>query len=56
LVTIDQLAYYTPDLRTNIETNIPFVGDSKATFHNIGAGKFKESFLMGTFTLPPLVT
>jgi hypothetical protein len=52
-VTIDQLAYCTPDLRTNAGSNVPFVSDSKSVYMSVGVGMFKDSSLMGTFTLPP---
>jgi hypothetical protein len=52
IVTINQLAYYMPDLRTNTDTNVPFFGDSMSAYLSVGAGMFKDSSLMGTFTLP----
>jgi hypothetical protein len=34
-------------------SNIPFVGDSQSAYMSVGVGMFKDSSLMGTFTLPP---
>jgi hypothetical protein len=53
IVTINQLVFCTPNLRTTTGTNIPFVVDSQSAYTSIGAGMFKDSSLMGTFTLPP---
>jgi hypothetical protein len=55
VVTIYKLYYYIPNSRANIGMNIPFTYDSKTSFDNIDVGILKYSFLMGTFTLPPLV-
>ena len=33
--------------------NIPFIGDSMSGYDSNGVGMFKDSSLMGTFTLPP---
>jgi hypothetical protein len=55
VVTIYKLDYYMPNSRANIGMNIPFNYDSKTSFDNIVVGMLKYSFLMGTFTLPPLV-
>jgi hypothetical protein len=51
-VTIYHLSYCTLNSRNNISSNIPFVGDSKGAYDSISVGMFKDSFFMGTFTLP----
>jgi hypothetical protein len=52
IVTIDQLDYCTPDARTQMTNNIPFLGDSKITYESVGVGLLKDSSLMGTFPAP----
>jgi hypothetical protein len=52
IVTIDQLDYCTPDARTPIANNIPFLGDTKITYESVGVGLLKDSSLMGTFPTP----
>lgn len=52
-VTINQLTYYTPDMKTNVGITIPFVSDSMRDYKSVSAGMFKDSSLMGTFILPP---
>jgi hypothetical protein len=51
-VTIDQLDYCTPEARTEMTNNIPFLGDSKITYESVGVGLLKESSLMGSFPTP----
>jgi hypothetical protein len=53
VVTIDQLSYCMLDSRTNVSMNIPFVSGSMGAYDSVGVGMFKDSSLMGTFTLPP---
>lgn len=52
IVTIDRLDYYTPDLRVSTSTNAPFVSDSPRGYASFSAGLFKDSSLLGMFTLP----
>jgi hypothetical protein len=52
IVTIDQLDYCTPDLRTSANTNVPFVGDYLGGYASVSMGIFKDSSLLETFTLP----
>lgn len=52
IITIDQLDYFTPDLQTNSTTNVPFVGDSPGGYSSVDVGLFKDSSLLGTFTIP----
>lgn len=52
IVNIDQLAYCTPDSIPNTTSNVPFIGDSTVKFDNDCAVMFKDSSLMGTFSLP----
>jgi hypothetical protein len=52
IVTIDQLDYCTPDVRTQTTNNIPFLGDSKITYESVGVGLLKDSSLMDTFPTP----
>ena len=54
IITIDQLDYFTSDLHSPPTSNIPLVGNS--TYVEVGAGLFKDSSLMGTFTFLPLPT
>jgi hypothetical protein len=39
--------------RTNDGTNISFISGSTSSYNSIGVGMFKDSSLMGTFTLRP---
>jgi hypothetical protein len=41
IITIDQLAFYTLNLRTNAGSNVPFVGDSKSDYMSVGVRMFK---------------
>jgi hypothetical protein len=52
IVTIDQLDYYPRCTRTQTTNNIPFLGDSKITYENVGVGLLKDSSLVGTFPTP----
>lgn len=52
-MTINQLTYYTPDMRTNVGITMPFVSDSMRDYKSVGVGMFKDSSLMVTFILPP---
>jgi hypothetical protein len=53
IVMIDQLVFYTPNLRSNVRSNIPFVGDTQQSYMNVGVGMFKYPSLMGIFSLLP---
>ena len=53
IITINQLDYRTPE--TNIHSNVPFVKNSKVVIQDVGVGMFKDSSLMGPFTIPPAV-
>jgi hypothetical protein len=53
VITIDPLEYCTLDYRTRNGMNIPFFSGSSRTYDIFGVGMFKDSSLMGTFTLPP---
>jgi hypothetical protein len=50
---IDQLAFFTRDLGSNVASNVPFVRDTQKYYMHVGAGMFKDSSLMGIFPLPP---
>jgi hypothetical protein len=50
--TIDQLDFYTPDVRAPATNNIPFLGDHKIMYESVGVGLLKDSSLMGTFPTP----
>jgi hypothetical protein len=52
IMTIDQLTFCILDLRSTMGTNISFVTDSQSTYTSVGVRMFKDSSLMGTFTLP----
>ena len=51
IVSIDQLDYYSPNVRFDAATNVLWV-NSHAVLELIGAGLFKDPCLMGVF--PPL--
>jgi len=53
VVSIDQLSYSTLDSRNNVGMNILFVSSSMSVYDSISVVMFKDSSLMGTFTLPP---
>jgi hypothetical protein len=40
---IDELDHCTPNARTPIASNIPFLGDSKITYESVGVGILKYS-------------
>jgi hypothetical protein len=52
IVTIDQLDLCTPDARSPVTNNIPFLGDHKVMYESVGVGLLKDSSLMGTFPTP----
>jgi hypothetical protein len=52
IITIDQLAFCTLDLRINEKSNIPFVGNFHNDYSSVSVGMFKYSLLMGTFSFP----
>ena len=37
----------------SLNGNVPYVGNTEIPYESVGAGLFKDSSLMGTFTLPP---
>jgi hypothetical protein len=47
IVTIYQLFYYTPNLRANIGTNVPLVGDSSSSYLSVGT----RMYLLSTCSL-----
>jgi hypothetical protein len=51
IVSIDQLDYYSPNVRFDATANIPLV-NSHAAPELIGAGLFKDPYLMGVFPPP----
>lgn len=52
IISIDQLDYYTPNLCTNQNTNVPLISDSCAFIESVGEVMFKGPFLMGLFPMP----
>ena len=50
LVTVDQLSLFSSSSSNN---NIPYMENTEIPCEIVGAGLFKDSTLMGTFTLPP---
>jgi hypothetical protein len=50
VVTVDQLAFFNSETRTN---NIPFISKTPPGYENVGVGLLKYSTLMGTFPIPP---
>jgi hypothetical protein len=55
IVTIDQLAFCTPNLGSNAGSNVPFVDETQQSYMSVGARMFKDYSLMGLFQLlsPP---
>ena len=54
IVTIDQLDYCMPDVKTPMTDNIPMLGQSPPPYQSIGVGMLKYSTLMGVFpSVPP---
>jgi hypothetical protein len=53
IVTIDQLAFFTPFLGSNVGSNVPFFGGTQQCSLSVGVGMFKYTSLMGIFPLPP---
>lgn len=51
IVTVDQLSFFSS---SSTNRNVPYVGNTVIPYESVGAGLFKDSTLMGTFTLPPL--
>ena len=49
--TVDQLSSFSFGSSNG---NVPYVGNTEIPYKSVGAGLFKDSTLMGTFTLPPL--
>lgn len=50
IVTVDQMYFFSS--RT-LSGNVPYVGKTEVPYESMGASLFKDSYLMGTFTLPP---
>ena len=53
IVSIDQLDYCTPNVHFDTAANVPLVSNSHQVPELIGAGLFKDPYLMGVF-LPPI--
>jgi hypothetical protein len=53
IVMIDQLAFYTLDLGSNIGLNVPFVSYTHQYCMHVGVGMFKYPSFIGIFPLPP---
>lgn len=51
IVIVDKLDFFSSDSSTG---NVPYLGKTKITYENARAGLFKDSTLMGNFSLPPL--
>ena len=54
IVSIDQLDYYTPNVRFDTAANVPLVSNSHPVPELIGVGLFKDPCLMGVFPPPVL--
>ena len=52
IVSIDQLDYCTPNVRFDTTANAPLVSNSHPVTELIGAGIFKDPYLMGVFPPP----
>jgi hypothetical protein len=50
IVTVDQLSFFSSGSSNG---NVPYVGNTEIPYESVGAGLFKDSALMGTFSLPP---
>ena len=53
IITIDQLDFYTPDVTTSMDNNIPMLSQSPPPYQSIGVGMLKDSSLMGIFPSTP---
>jgi hypothetical protein len=49
-VTVYQLAFFSSDSRTS---NVSFIAKTLHGYENVGVGILKDSYLMGTFPIPP---
>lgn len=47
---VDQLYFFSSG---SSNENVPYVGNTEIPYESVGAGLFKDSVLMGNFTLPP---
>lgn len=50
IVLVDQLSFFSSGPSSG---NVPYVGNTEIPYESVGVGLFKDSALMGTFTLPP---
>lgn len=50
IVTVDQLAFFSFGSSNG---NMPYVGNTIIPYESIGAGIFKDSTLIGTFSITP---
>lgn len=50
IVTVDQISFFAS---SSSSSNVPYVGNTNIPYESMGTGIFKDSSLMGTFTLPP---
>jgi len=51
IFTVDQLYFFSSN---SLNGNVPYVRNTKIPYESVGTCLFKDSTLMGTFTLPPL--
>ena len=47
---VDQLYFFSSGSSND---NVPYMGNTEIPYESVGAGLFKDSALMGNFTLPP---
>jgi hypothetical protein len=52
IITVNQLDFCMPNLRTQANSSMPLINDSISTTQSIGTGLFKHPCLMGVFPLP----
>ncbi len=52
IVTVDQLTFHRPE-STSATSTIPMVGNTSDNLESVGARLFKDSSLLGIFSIPP---
>jgi len=53
IVSIDQLTLFSFD--SHVTGSVPLVGETVQSYPHVGVGLLKDSSIMGTFSLPPLL-
>lgn len=50
IIIVDQMSFYSS---SSLNGSVPYVGNIEIPYEGVGLCLFKDSYLMGTFTLPP---